>query len=368
MKKTLLITLIGISLFSSFVYSQRPNTKKIGIPYLQAPLNPLEKNIETYHSSVVNNSTVFQPQVVSNSNSFQSTGLTNATVFQPSQQKIILSGFNQMNSLGDADLEIRYVVNNVSFSSSVFKEKFKKKINDSTYVDAVGGRYRVDATVNYSEYVIDNKNDKKIISNEGIIINNFFLSSLYREYAAAVKIHSEKKDIDAMNLYYQIINRSLRSFEYVINDNYGFTLKHFDVSFARGRGRKYDYSDLSKAFENIESVREIVKNAFSGDTPPRFGNFSEKMRNEIALKVDECINIWEEAIKEYVPKKRRTRIGDKIIDHLHINLSAAYFLKGNWDKAYGSLSRVSLNKKEIKEASNFRAKIEDYANRININK
>ena len=368
MKKTHLITLIGISLFSSFVYSQRPNTKKIGIPYLQAPLNPLEKNIETYHSSVVNNSTVFQPQVISNSTSFQSTGLTNATVFQPSQQKIILSGFNQMNSSGDADLEIRYVINNVSFSSSVFKEKFKKKINDSTYVDAVGGKYRVDATVNYSEYVIDNKNDKKIISNEGIIMNNFFLSSLFREYEAAVKILSEKKDIDAMNLYYQIINRSLRSFENVINDNFGFTLKQFDVSFARGRGRKYDYSDLSKAFENIESVREMVKNAFSGDTPPRFGNFSKKMRNEISQKLDECINIWEEAIKEYVPKKRRTRIGDKIIDHLHINLSAAYFLKGNWDKAYGSLSRVSLNKKEINEASNFRAKIEDYANRININK
>tara|TARA_B100001059_G_scaffold71784_2_gene68870 strand:- start:14260 stop:15366 length:1107 start_codon:yes stop_codon:yes gene_type:complete len=368
MKNTPLITLIVISLFSSFIYSQRPNTKKIGIPYIQAPLNPLEKNIETYHSSVVNNSTVFKPQVVSNSTSFQSMGLTNATVFQPSQQKIILSGFNQMNSLGDTDLEIRYVVNNVSFSSSVFKEKFKKKINDSTYIDAVGGKYRVDATVNYSEYVIDNKNDKKIISNEGIIINNFFLSSLYREYATAVKIHSEKKDIDAMNLYYQIINRSLRSFENGINNNYGFTLKHFDVSFARGRGSKYDYSDLSKAFENIESIREIVKNGFSGDTPPRFGNFSEKMRNEIAQKVDECINIWEEAIKEYVPKKRRTRIGDKIIDHLHINLSAAYFLKGNWDKAYSSLSRVSLNKKEIKEASNFRAKIEDYANRININK
>ena len=45
-----------------------------------------------------------------------------------------------MNSSGDADIEIRYVINNVSFSSSVFKEKFKKKINDSTYVDAVGGK------------------------------------------------------------------------------------------------------------------------------------------------------------------------------------------------------------------------------------
>ena len=199
--------------------------------------------------------------------------------------------------------------------------------------------------------MIDNKNYKKIISNEGIIINNFFLYNFYREYAAAVKAQIEMKDIDAMNLYYKITNRSFRSFEHGINDNYGFTLKHYNISFTRGRGSKYDYSDLSKAFENIESVREIVKLGFSGDNSPKFGNFSEKMRNEIAQKVDECINIWEEAIKEYVPKKRRTRIGDKIIDHLHINLSAAFFLKGNWDKAYGSLSMVSMNKKEIKDAS-----------------
>lgn len=56
----------------------------------------------------------------SNPTAFKSTGLINATLFKPSKQKIILSGFNQMNSLGEPDLEIRYVVNNVSFSSSTF--------------------------------------------------------------------------------------------------------------------------------------------------------------------------------------------------------------------------------------------------------
>ena len=53
--------------------------------------------------------------------------------------------------------------------------------------------------------------------------------------------------------------------------------------------------------------------------------------------------------KNTFQKKRRTRIGDKIIDHLHINLSAAYFLKGNWDKAYGSLSGLVWIKKKSKK-------------------
>ena len=368
MKKLILVLKIGVIFFSSLLFSQRPNTKNIGIPYLQLPLNPLEKNIETYHSSIVNNSTVFEPSVISNSTSFQTIGLSNTTVFQPSKQKIILNGFNQLNSLENADLEIRFVVNNVSFSSNVFKESFKKKINDSTYIDAIGGKYRVDATVNFSEYIFDNKNEKKMISNEGIIINNFLISSLYTNYLAAVNAHSVRKYIDAMNLYYQIINRSLRSFENDINNNYGFILKYYDVSFARGGGRKYDYSDLSEAFENIRSVREIFKKGFSEHNPPRFGNFSENKRNEITKKVDQSINIFEEAIKEYVPRKRKTRIGDKIIDHLFINLSVAYFLKGNWGEAYNSLSKVNINKKEIRESENLRSKIEDYVYRININK
>tara|TARA_B100001175_G_C19446430_1_gene608980 strand:+ start:36 stop:1142 length:1107 start_codon:yes stop_codon:yes gene_type:complete len=368
MKNKLIITLIGISLSTSFVYSQRPNTKKIAIPYLQEPLNPLDNNIESYHSSVVNNSTFFQPKTVNILNIFKSSGITQPSAFQSSKQKIILNGFKEMNSLVDADIEIRFVINNVSFSSNVFKEEYKRKINDTTYVNAIGGKYRVDATVNYSEFIIDNKNDKKVISNEGIIVNNLFVSSLFSEYAPAVIAHDKNKDFNAMNLYSQIINQSLQNFQYGINNNYGFPLKYYDINFVRGRGRKYDYSDLSKAFENIGRIREIVKRAFIEGATSRYGNFTEKMRNEISKKIDECISIWGNAIKEYVPKKRRTRIGDKIIDHLYINLSVAYFLKGNWDKSYNSLSRVKISKGEIKEASKFRSKIEDYVKRININK
>ena len=88
------------------------------------------------------------------------------------------------------------------------------------------------------------------------------------------------------------------------------------------------------------------------------------MTNELSFRTEECIKILENAIKEYVPKKKRTRIGNKIIDHLYINLSAAYFLNGNLDKASENLKKVKVNKGEIKEAGRFNSKVDDVNNRI----
>jgi len=163
MKKLLLLLLY---IFPLILCSQRPNTKKIAIPYLQSPSTPLKKNVESYFFNVVNNS----------------------TIFQPSNPDLKLKGYQRAAFLSDADLEIKFVINNVSFSSSVFKEKNKKKLNDSTYVSAEGGRYRVDATINYSEYVTDIKNNKNLISNEGVIAK--------RERKKAADFKSKVKDIE----------------------------------------------------------------------------------------------------------------------------------------------------------------------------
>ena len=60
MKISKLILILNLLIAVNFIYGQRPNTKKIAVPYLQSPINPLNKNIETYFSKVVNYSTVFQ--------------------------------------------------------------------------------------------------------------------------------------------------------------------------------------------------------------------------------------------------------------------------------------------------------------------
>ena len=100
-----LIFLLGLCLNN--LYAQRPNTKKISIPYILQPVNPLNENIKYYSSSFVNNST-----------NYQSSGLSPK-----------LKGFQLLNE-GEVDLNIRFVINSSSFTSIVEKVNYKEKIND----------------------------------------------------------------------------------------------------------------------------------------------------------------------------------------------------------------------------------------------
>ena len=90
------------------------------------------------------------------------------------------------------------------------------------------------------------------------------------------------------------------------------------------------------------------------------------MTNELSNKINDCIKILENAIKEYVPKKKRTKIGDKIIDHLYINLATVYFLNGELNKASENLKKVKIKKSEIKAAKQFGSKLEDISNRLKL--
>ena len=67
-----------------------------------------------------------------------------------------------------------------------------------------------------------------------------------------------------------------------------------------------------------------------------------------------------------MPRKKKTKITDKIIDHLYINLATAYFLNGELNKASETIKGVKINKGEIKVASQFNSKIEDVSKRLKL--
>ena len=345
MKKTILLLLFLP--FVSLLNAQRPSAKQIGIPYLQYPSSPLNGNVETYFSKVINKS----------------------TAVYAANSKLILEGYQEVDYLDGADLEIKFIINAVSFSSYIKKEAFNKKINDSTYVKAVGGRYVVEARMNYSELVNDKKNSSALVSNEGVIKFSTFNSGLIKNYNEAVKLHNNNRDRHAFTLYGNMINFSIIKFNNELNNKHGFSLRTYYMPFARGKGRKFNYSDLNKAYNNFKSVSENTYKAFRKDNHSKFGDFKDDDENNNRLKLDNCIKIWENAIKEYVPNKRKTRIGDKIIDYLYLNLSAAHLMNAyssdNWDDVYNNLSKVKVNKSEINKANSFEFKVIEIQKRIN---
>ena len=344
--KKIIILLVSI-LFLFQLNAQRPSAKQIAIPYLQYPSFPLEKNIETYFFKIINNSTALYTRNL----------------------KLKLEGYKELDFYSNVDLEIKFVINAVSFSSYIKKEIYNKKINDSTYIKAQGGRYFVEARMNYSEFINDTKNSSVLLSNEGVIKLSTFDSGLIKNYNETVKLHNNNRDRHAFILHGNMINFSIIKFNNELNNKHGFSLRTYYMPFVRGKGRKFNYSDLNKAYNNFKSVSENTYKAFRKDNHSKFGDFKANDENNNRLKLDNCIKIWENAIKEYVPNKRKTRIGDKIIDYLYLNLSAAHLMNAyssdNWDDVYNNLSKVKVNKSEINKANSFKSKVIEIQKRIN---
>ena len=345
MKKIILLLVSILFLFQ--LNAQRPSAKQIAIPYLQYPSFPLEKNIETYFFKIINNSTALYTRNL----------------------KLKLEGYKELDFYSNVDLEIKFVINAVSFSSYIKKEIYNKKINDSTYIKAQGGRYFVEARMNYSEFINDTKNSSVLLSNEGVIKLSTFDSGLIKNYNETVKLHNNNRDRHAFILHGNMINFSIIKFNNELNNKHGFSLRTYYMPFVRGKGRKFNYSDLNKAYNNFKSVSENTYKAFRKDNHSKFGDFKANDENNNRLKLDNCIKIWENAIKEYVPNKRKTRIGDKIIDYLYLNLSAAHLMNAyssdNWDDVYNNLSKVKVNKSEINKANRFESKVIEIQKRIN---
>lgn len=329
-----LFTFLICFFFFNIIIGQRPNTKKVQLKYLMPPERPLPKNIKLYTSRVINLTSVSLP------------------IPFPSQNRVIkLIGYETSPSIADADLTIKFVVNSISLNGAPIESKYREKINDSVSIEKIGGIYNIEAFLNYSKYVEDVKNNKVLISKEGISIRNSFKSYRYKTYGEAIKAFEKNKENHAAKLNYSLYNSALGDFKYEINNSYGFPLKQSRYSIARGKGRKYDYSDLQSAFNIFQNTLK----EYNG----------HDISQEFEKKILKCIEIWNLAIQQYIPKKRRTRIGDKIIGELYYNVAVAYFVLRDWNKVYENLEKIKKNKRLKKISNNFELQTKNMQNRYN---
>ncbi len=335
MKRTIFFFLCNCLILS--LVAQNPNSKRISIEYIQYPNNPLQSNVKTYWSTFVSKSASYVVNV-------------------PYSGQI--GGLQKSLSKNDSDLELKFMINAVSSSGRVEKSNFKKKITDSTSVTIEGGVYILEATMNFSTGVKDRRNNRDLILTEGQVASKVFKSSVYNSVSEANKAFQNSRRQQAKKLFDQILRESCQLFNLKIMDEFGYRKSKYNMAFVQGRGRKFDYSDLSSAFEDMKSANEILKKAFKDDKTKRYENLPDATVLSLTENLDNCIKIWGSAIQDYIPKKRKTRIGDKIIDHLYLNLSAAYFLKDNWSKASELLTKVTIHKSERKKAEDFKKLID----------
>jgi hypothetical protein len=359
MKKTLFIFLF---IFCSSLVAQNPNAKGIALQYLQYPTSPLESNVKTYWVTVETNG-VSAYQVP-----FEYGGLAAAMSLKEMAKISVQStlgkavqtkqrgleipelnrlGFKKSPAKNDADLQLKFIINSISSEGSV-----KKELNPVTRIETGFWNYTVESTMNFSTGIKDSKNNRVLILNENQVTSKVFTSESYASDKVAEKAFKDVRGVASKKLYDEMLQASFSSFRASLVNEFSYVKSQYNMAFVQGRGGKFDYSDLLSAFEEMKSINKTLKGVFKNKTK-RYENFSDVSRIELNNKLDNCIKIWENAIQEYIPKTKKTRIGDKIIDHLYLNLSAAYFLKDNWSKASELLTKVSVRKSEIQKADKF---------------
>ncbi len=314
---------IILAIFIPFVgMAQKPNTKNVQIKFVQPPAKPLNEGIKTYYSNVINTTAGF---------SFST---------ESAKDKIRLIGYELANSQEDADILLELSINSVNYESSIRKVKWKKKINDSTYIDKVGGAFTVTANMNVTYYVKDLKTNSKLTSGNKTHTQSFE-SKRFDTYNAAVYASNESKGAEGRKLYSTLANTSLSRFNNHVNDQFGFPIKNSLLPVARGKGKKFDYTDLGDAYEKFVNVNKQMNNG--------------ELTDDAAAVLKECVFTWEKATKEYVPGKKKTRIGDKNIGHIRYNIALGKFLLRDFDGALQVLDQTSgtkVNKTNVSTLTN----------------
>tara|TARA_B110000444_G_scaffold7382_1_gene6687 strand:- start:9073 stop:10200 length:1128 start_codon:yes stop_codon:yes gene_type:complete len=361
MKKFIYFFLFNFLIFSLF--AQNPNSKGIAIEYLQYPNISLESNVKSYWLTVATNgASEYQvpieyggPFFKSLKESAKSTLAMAITGSKPEQlglQVLELDrlGFKKSLSMGDADLQLYFLINSISNKGRVNTLK-----NTSSTAEAQPEiwNYTVESTMNFTTRIEDSKNNRVFIINENQATSKESTSENYNSYKVAEKAFKDFRGVVSKKHSDEMLQANYYVFRKGLVNELGYIKTKYNMAFIRGKGGKFDYSDLSNAFEDMKSVNMILKDVFK-DKAKRYENLTDPIKIELNGKLDNCIKIWENAIKEYIPKTKKTRIGDKIIDHLYLNLSAAYFLKDNWSKASKLLKEISVRKSEIKKAEDFK--------------
>jgi len=360
MKKTLFIFLF---IFCFSLVAQNPNAKGIALQYLQYPTSPLESNVKTYWVTVQTNGvSAYQvpfvyggaaaPMSLKKMTKISFQGALGNTV-QSKQRGLEIIELNRLGlkkspTKNDADLQLKFMINSISSKGVV-----KKELKPGPFAEETGlWNYTVESTMNFSTGIKDSKNNRVLILNDNQVTSKVFTSESYASDKVAEKAFKDFRKVASKKLSDEMLQASFSSFRGSLVNEFSHVKSQYNMAFVQGRGGKFDYSDLSSAFEDMKSINKTLKGVFKNKTK-RYENFTDVSKIELNKKLDNCIKIWENAIQEYIPKTKKTRIGDKIIDHLYLNLSAAYFLKDNWSKASELLTKVSVRKSEIQNADEF---------------
>lgn len=321
MRKIFFTALFFCTATSLIAVGQNIEREDVDINFVRLPLKKLPDTTETYYVKVIEKNTA-----------------NNNTLGKYNSGKIVLNGYYRLPGETDADVIITTEITrdleykDVTLQSETFTYKKNKNSPEISYT---AYWYSVSYNAPQLQYRIQTGGGSKL--EDGLIggspQNTTFGSTSYEnhyssEYAVAAAWRESK-------------SYKLAEWERQLYDQYFATIPSYCSAWCLNKSStsfnvKYVKEKKTNDYEDLRQAKNFFTEGVSYMNSDSIYLINKVYQPEYEKRketINKAIAIWEKALSEADFKNKKARIDQKVGRHLYFNLSLAYLLIDNFDKA-----------------------------------
>lgn len=327
--KCLLLAIFSLIIWQTETFSQNLNYEIVKVKHRRVPKQPLGDDILTYSSTF---SAVDLEQSRAQLESMKSKNLK-------------LEGYTLEQE--GADISIELIVDALGFNSRELIDNSTTKKEGETEVKVPAYQYSLNYDYPFKLRVTNNISGEVLLEEEDLMPISFVYPE--KNSASSTTQLANSYETNKAGIIQSIrkygINKLLSHSKFVINDNFGYpVIEHsFEMGYVK-KYKKYDYSDLYAAFEDMRlGLNQLEEDWYT------------KPMNDSPLH--KALDAFVKVKEEYNPGDKKARINEKVVFMVNHNAAICNFFLKDFSKCEEYLSgigkkasyRIKLNQKYLED-------------------
>jgi hypothetical protein len=313
--------------------AQNLNFESVKVKHRSVPQQPLGENIQTYNS-------FFRPVDLE---------LTNAQLESMKSKNLILNGYAYQEE--DADLTIELVVDVLSFNSRDLVDRSTTKKEGETEVKVPAFQYSLTYDYPFKITVTDNTTGTVLLTEEDILPVSYVFpaNSTASSTTALANMYEESKAGLINSIRKTGMDKLLSDTRYIVNDQFGYPVIDLDIDMGYVKKfKKYDYSDLYAAFEDMRvGLNQVEEDWYL--KPP-------------VDNLNKALAVFSKVKDEYSSGDKKARINEEVVAMIYLNAAMCDFFLKNFSECQQYLAQIG-DKAPYKIKSNKKF-IDDFMNDV----
>jgi hypothetical protein len=361
----LVIALLTGNALHGQLVAQRIDKVDLPVTYMHLPMKPLPEYVKTYQSKIHPNGLSFKYIHLNKPLVYLETGTSNnyGSVSEAETDFLTIAGYERVAENADLAIDayfspIKVLSRKPGSASATFIEN-KKRVIRTVYF------YDVEYTYHAEIQVVSSKGDTlfhALNENPSNVHKVRFGSSGQQDSPYPVKGASYTSPQILEDAYQrkfitqQEIDKTrkwLTAYKSYFDYNYARSLRTLEITIGKAKGRKYDYSALDQAAAIVREAFQMISE--QGD------------QEEINVKLQSAIDIWNKELQTADYDKRRARINSKIAAMLKYNIGVAYSWMQQFEMSYKYFSDCKGERQAEKYAGRMKPFVKEYEARLKAN-